>query len=177
MKPVLKSRLKQTKADKNTGKALAQEIERKFLPASEGWRGCAAGTPYLQGYLCAGKGQTVRVRLAGDQAFLTIKGPTQGISRAEFEYPIPEADVRELFLLCPLPLIEKIRYSIEYAGLIWEVDEFFGANRGLVVIEVELDSAEQTFIKPEWVGAEVSGDSRYSNAMLSRRPYSTWEKG
>lgn len=155
---------------------MAQEIERKFLPASEGWRGRAAGTPYLQGYLCASKEQTVRVRLAGDQAFLTIKGPSQGISRAEFEYPIPLADARELFLLCPLPLIEKTRYRIEHAGLIWEVDEFSGANSGLILIEVELAFAEQAFVKPDWVGEEVSADSRYTNAMLSRRPYSTWAK-
>ena len=156
---------------------MAQEIERKFLPAGDGWRGRAAGTPYLQGYLCAIKGQTVRVRLAGDQAFLTIKGPSQGISRAEFEYSIPVADARELFLLCPLPLIEKTRYRIEHAGLIWEVDEFFGANSGLVLIEVELISAEQTVIKPDWVGEDVSSDSRYSNAMLSFQPYTTWRNG
>ena len=155
---------------------MGQEIERKFPPASEAWRGCAAGTPYRQGYLCASKGQTVRVRLAGGQAFLTIKGPAQGISRAEFEYPIPVADARELFLLCPLPLIEKTRYRIAYEGLIWEVDEFSGANSGLVLIEVELASAEQIVAKPDWVGEEVSGDSRYSNAMLSRQPYTAWGK-
>ena len=155
---------------------MAQEIERKFLPANNAWRGQAAGIPYVQGYLCASQGQTVRVRLAGSQAFLTIKGPTQGISRAEFEYPIPEADARELFLLCPLPLIEKNRYCIEHAGLIWEVDEFSGANSGLVLIEVELTCAEQEILKPSWVGEEVSADSRYSNAMLSRHPYNTWKK-
>lgn len=155
---------------------MAQEIERKFLPANEGWRGLAAGTAYLQGYLCASKGQTVRVRLAGEQALLTIKGPTQGISRAEFEYAIPVADARELFLLCPLPPIEKTRYRIKHAGLIWEVDEFFGANSGLVLIEVELASAGQEIIKPGWVGEEVSTDSRYANAMLSLHPYSTWKK-
>lgn len=155
---------------------MAQEIERKFLPASEGWRGLAAGTPYLQGYLCSSKEQTVRVRLAGDQGFLTIKGATRGISRAEFEYAIPEEDAKDLFKLCQAPLIQKTRYCIHHGGLVWEVDEFFGANRGLILIEVELASVEQQLLKPDWAGEEVSGDARYTNAMLSRHPYLSWKK-
>ena len=155
---------------------MGQEIERKFLPASDDWRGLATGTSYRQGYLCANREQTVRVRLAGDTGFITIKGPTQGISRAEFEYPIPVADARELLELCSLPLIEKTRYRIDCAGLVWEVDEFFGENLGLVLIEVELSSPEQRVLLPDWVGEEVSGDARYTNAMLSRYPYASWKK-
>jgi adenylate cyclase len=156
---------------------VAQEIERKYLPAHDGWRGLAPGIMYRQGYLCASPERTVRVRLAGDQAFLTIKGQTQGISRAEFEYVIPLADATALLALCSGPLVEKKRHRIATHGLIWEVDEFYGDNAGLVVIEVELACATQKVVKPDWVGEEVSHDPRYTNAMLSRYPYCSWKKG
>ena len=157
------------------------EIERKFLPASEGWRALAGtGVRYVQGYLMAEKGRTVRVRLVedaeGERGLLTIKGPAgaSAIARAEYEYPIPPADARELLTLCPSALIEKTRYRIPLDGLNWEVDEFHGENAGLVVIEVELAREDQEIVLPDWVGSEVSRDARYKNAMLSRNPYKNW---
>ena len=110
---------------------MAQEIERKFLLKSDGWRGLAEGVTYRQGYLCASKERTVRVRVAGEHGFLTIKGATVGAARAEYEYEIPLADAHALLTtLCPPPLIEKKRYTIVYRGFTWEVDEFFGDNQG-----------------------------------------------
>ncbi len=153
---------------------MAEEIERKFLPAHDGWRGLAEAELYRQGYLCADAEKTVRVRIAGTQGFLTVKGPTRGICRAEFEYAIPTADAEQLLQLCPAPLIEKKRYRICHGALLWEVDEFLGANAGLVLIEVELSRENQALDKPDWVGREVSGEVRYSNAMLSRHPYTRW---
>ena len=151
------------------------EIERKFLVAGEGWRGLAPGELFWQGYLLAEPGRTVRVRLAGDRAFLTIKGATTGISRAEFEYPIPVADARVLLeTLCDRPLIQKTRYTIPWGDLVWEVDEFSGDNQGLILAEVELDRADQAIALPEWVGAEVSEDPRYYNANLVKYPFSQW---
>ena len=106
---------------------MATEIERKFLLVDDGWRGFGQGLPYCQGYLCSGVGRTVRVRTAADQGYLTIKGPTLGFSRSEYEYPIPLGEARELLdSLCMKPLIEKIRYRIDFAGSIWEIDEFKG---------------------------------------------------
>ncbi len=117
----------------------------------------------------------MRVRLAGDRAFLTIKGATTGISRAEFEYPIPVADARVLLeTLCDRPLIQKTRYTIPWGDLVWEVDEFSGDNQGLILAEVELDRADQAIALPEWVGAEVSEDPRYYNANLVKYPFSQW---
>lgn len=153
---------------------MAVEIERKFLPAGDGWRGLAAGTHYVQGYLAAERACTVRVRLAGASAFLTVKGHGEGLARPEFEYPIPATDAAQLLDLCPLPLVEKTRFRIPLNGLVWEVDEFAGNNSGLVLIEVELASPDQPLEKPDWVGEEVSTDPRYSNAMLARHPYRTW---
>ena len=155
------------------------EIERKFLAAGDGWRALASepGARYVQGYLLAEKGRSVRVRLAGETGFLTIKGPAagaRGLARAEYEYPIPGADARELLALCPPTLVEKTRYRIPLNGLIWEVDEFSGENCGLVLIEVELASENQEVTLPDWVGQEVSGDARYKNSMLSRFPYRSW---
>ena len=154
---------------------MAEEIERKFLLATDDWRGLAVGIVYRQGYLCAQPERTVRVRLAGDRGFLTVKGVTQGIARSEYEYEIPAEDARLMLdTLCQQPLIEKKRYTIPYQGFLWEVDEFFGLNQGLVVAEIELAAADQVFERPEWVGREVSGDSRYTNAALCRAPFSTW---
>jgi adenylate cyclase len=151
------------------------EIERKFLVKRDRWNPAIAGTRYCQGYVTSGKGRTVRVRIAGDQGFLTLKGPTRGLSRAEFEYPIPLADAEELLnTLCDRPLIEKIRYKINHAGLLWEVDEFLGENQGLLMAEVELTDAQQSVTLPDWVGQEVSGDRRYFNAYLVRHPFQSW---
>lgn len=127
------------------------------------------------GYLPAEAGCTVRVRLAGETGYLTVKGKTEGLARLEFEYPIPSADAGELLdLLCLKPLIEKKRYRIEHAGHVWEVDEFFEDNAGLVTAEVELDDPEEPVELPPWVGREVSDDYRYRNANLARNPYKNW---
>lgn len=151
------------------------EIERKFLVKSEEWRTLGTGTIYRQGYIATKKGTTVRVRLAGNQGYITIKGASKGISRAEYEYSIPAEDAQEMLdNLCEPPLIEKTRYKIEIAGLIWEVDEFAGKNQGLIVAEVELTDANQTIEIPDWIGQEVSDDARYYNANLAQHPYSEW---
>lgn len=155
---------------------MAQEIERKFLLASEGWRGLAEGIAYRQGYLCAGKERSVRVRIAGDRGFLTIKGATMGAARSEYEYEIPLTDAREMLdTLCPQPQIEKKRYTIPYRGFTWEIDEFFSLNQGLIVAEIELDREDQPFERPDWIGDEVTGDARYYNAMLCISPFSSWK--
>lgn len=128
-----------------------------------------------QGYLSSVPDRVVRVRIEGDNAILTIKGKSSGATRGEWEYPIPLEDA-QVFLdtLCERPLIEKSRYRITYEGMIWEVDEFFGDNAGLVVAEIELAAENQTFVKPEWIGDDVTDDPRYFNANLIRHPYSTW---
>ncbi|RKW14294.1 MAG: CYTH domain-containing protein [Cardiobacterium sp.] len=155
---------------------MAKEIERKFLVIGEAWRALAQGTHYRQGYLNRAKERTVRVRTINDKAFLTIKGLTVGISRAEYEYAIPLADaVQMLDTLAERPLIEKIRYTIPHAGMLWEIDEFLGDNAGLIIAEIELADASQTFAKPAWIGTEVSDDPRYYNANLVRHPYRLWK--
>ena len=150
------------------------EIERKFVPGGDGWR--ALGQPLLlrQGYLSSDPARVVRVRVEGDQAFMTIKGRSVGATRGEWEYPIPLADANELLALCAQPLVEKYRRRIAFGGHVWEVDEFIGANQGLVIAEIELDSEDQHFDKPDWIGAEVTGDARYYNSNLVRHPFSTW---
>lgn len=151
------------------------EIERKFLLQGEAWRGLGQAVLLRQGYLSSARERVVRVRIEGEQAMLTIKGANVGATRGEWEYPIPLADAVELLDgLCEQPLIEKVRHRIEHTGMVWEVDEFLGANAGLVVAEIELASEDQPFDKPDWVGAEVSGDARYYNANLIRHPFSQW---
>ena len=152
---------------------MGKEIERKFLVVDEQWR-AADGTKYRQGYLSTDKERTVRVRIAGNKAMLTIKGITQGASRAEYEYEIPVEDAEELLDLCQRPIIEKWRHEIEHAGMTWEVDEFFGDNQGLVLAEVELDSPDEAFDLPPWVGKEVTDDPRYFNANLVHHPFRNW---
>ncbi|MET3130060.1 adenylate cyclase [Oxalobacteraceae bacterium GrIS 1.11] len=151
------------------------EIERKFLLRGEAWR--SLGQPVLlrQGYLSSQRERVVRVRVEGDQASLTIKGPNVGTSRGEWEYPIPLADAEQLLeRLCEQPLIEKYRRRIAFEGMVWEVDEFLGANAGLLVAEIELSSEDQAFARPDWIGAEVSDDARYFNANLIAHPFSSW---
>lgn len=151
------------------------EIERKFLLQGEAWRGLGQAVLLRQGYLSSVRERVVRVRIEGEQAMLTIKGANVGATRGEWEYPIPLADAAELLDgLCEQPLIEKVRHRIEHAGMVWEVDEFLGANAGLIVAEIELASEDQPFEKPDWIGAEVSGDARYYNANLIRHPFSQW---
>jgi CYTH domain-containing protein len=153
------------------------EIERKFLVKGRAWKDLAPALRCRQGYLCLDRDKTVRVRTMGRLGFLTVKGGGAGIVRYEFEYEIPVADADELLeKFCRRPFIEKDRYRIEYEGLVWEVDEFFGENRGLVVAEVELERADQVISLPAWVGREVSGDPRYFNAALSRQPFRSWKR-
>ena len=153
------------------------EIERKFLLKSDAWREGATGILYRQGYLCTDPERTVRVRIGGDTAILAIKGAGDGVARPEFEYPIPLADATHLLdTLCLKPLVEKYRYLVPFAGLTWEIDEFLGANAGLLLAEVELEQVEQTVPLPPWIGLEVTGDPRYYNAWLARHPFTTWPK-
>ncbi|MBC7923011.1 MAG: CYTH domain-containing protein [Ferruginibacter sp.] len=151
------------------------EIERKFLVKDASWKGEAAGVSYRQGYLSRHRDRTVRVRTAGEQAYLTIKGRSRGAVRSEYEYGIPYGEALELLTeLCEKPLIEKVRYRITYQGVVWEVDEFGGENRGLVVAEVELATEEQAIPLPPWVGAEVTTEAKYYNSSLIRNPYARW---
>lgn len=154
---------------------MSVEIERKFLVRGDGWRALGQGVLLRQGYLSSNPERVVRVRIEGDGAVLTIKGRSVGATRGEWEYPIPVADAQE-FLdgLCERPIIEKTRYRIEFEGMTWEVDEFMGDNAGLVVAEIELATEDQVFVKPEWVGDEVTDDARYFNSNLIRRPYLSW---
>lgn len=158
-----------------------REIERKFLVTSNAWRSHArprGGTPMRQGYIPA-SGCTVRVRIAGRKGFLTIKGRADesGLSRDEFEYPIPLKDAKSMLEhLCHRPLVAKTRYHVRSGGVTWEVDVFEGDNKGLVVAEVELRSETQSIKKPDWVGKEVTRDRRYRNSSLARRPYRMWGK-
>ena len=154
---------------------MAQEIERKFLVAGSSWKDGATGTPIRQGYLSSTKERTLRVRIAGGKAFLTIKGVNRGITRTEFEYPIPVADAETILVaLCERPLIEKTRWVVVFEGFTWEVDEFHGENAGLVVAEVELPTAETQPALPPWVREEVSSDPRYFNANLVKKPFTAW---
>ena len=154
---------------------MVKEIERKFLVASNKWSK-TNGTLYRQGYLSSHPERVVRVRMAGRQAFLTIKGKTEGYSRLEFEYEIPLKDVEVLLTLCEKPLIEKTRYQISYERHTWEIDEFHGVNNGLVLAEIELSSENEYFTRPEWLGKEVTKDTRYYNSNLIVNPYTKWEK-
>ncbi len=152
------------------------EIERKFLVDGEAWRTLGAATLLRQGYLSADPARTVRVRIDGERAFLTIKGKSVGASRGEWEYPIPVAEAAQLLDgLCQQPLVEKVRRRIAVGPHTWEVDEFLGANAGLVVAEIELASEDEAFDKPDWIGREVTGDTRYFNSNLIRHPYSQWK--
>jgi adenylate cyclase len=157
---------------------MGKEIERKFLLANDTWKENAQGYLFRQGYIINRKpGQTVRVRTCNNSGFLTIKGKSTGISRLEFEYPIPLDDANSLLdHLCEQPILEKIRYFVEYKGFTWEIDEFLGDNAGLLVAEIELEAEDQPFPKPHWIGEEVSGDIRYFNSSLIRNPYKYWGK-
>ncbi len=150
---------------------MAAEIERKFLVSENSWDDGTPGIRIAQGYLSLDPDRTVRVRLAGEHAWLTIKGRTVGITRAEFEYPIPAADALALLDLCLPSVIDKTRYVVPFAGHEWEVDVFHGANGGLVIAELELENESVVAELPPWVGAEVSADARYFNASLATHPW------
>ncbi|MGB3615076.1 MAG: CYTH domain-containing protein [Elainellaceae cyanobacterium] len=154
---------------------MGTETERKFLVIGDGWRSSSSAVFYRQGYIPTQNQATVRVRRAGDRAYLTVKGPTVGITRAEYEYEIPCDDADAMLNnLCQHPLIEKHRHTLSSDGVLWEVDEFRGENQGLILAEVELSDLDQQVTLPDWVGEEVSLDPRYFNANLARQPYGSW---
>ena len=154
---------------------MGTEIERKFLVTSDGWRvGATSQTLLRQGYLASDGGITVRVRSDGQRGWLTVKGPSEGCSRAEFEYEVPLEDAKALLELCGTRVVEKTRSRVPVGHQVWEVDEFAGANTGLTTAEIELQSEADKVAVPEWVGLEVTGDRRFDNASLSRCPYGDW---
>jgi adenylate cyclase len=156
---------------------VAQEIEHKYLVKRGAWKPTTQGVLYRQGYLSSVKERVVRVRIAGEKAFLTIKGLTRGVTRLEFEYPIPVADAGTMLdLLCEHPLVEKTRYREDYGGKAWEIDVFHGDNDGLVIAEVEVAGEAETVRLPPWLGAEVSNDPRYFNSNLGLNPFKNWGK-
>jgi adenylate cyclase len=151
------------------------ELERKFLVVNDAWKALADGVRHRQGDISTGTDRTVRIRTVGRRGILTIMGPAGGPGHHEFEYGIPEADATVMLeQLCGQPLLEKTRFTIRIGPLTWEVDEFNGVNRGLIVAEVELASPGQRFERPAWVGEDVSSDPRYFDANLVRHPYTTW---
>jgi adenylate cyclase len=152
---------------------MAIEIERKFLVVGEAWRQ-GEGTAYAQGYLNRDPQRTVRVRVAGGSACLTVKGAARGATRQEFEYEIPAEDAIELLELSDGPVVRKLRRIVPHEGANWEVDEFLGDNAGLVLAEIELESEGQAFARPEWLGREVTGDPRYYNSNLATHPFNCW---
>jgi adenylate cyclase len=157
---------------------MATEIERKFLVVKNDWKKqIERSVEYRQGYIASDANRSVRVRIGGGKAWLTVKGSTRGISRLEFEYAIPLSDAREMLrALCAGPLIEKTRHIVPYAGQRWEIDVFEGDNAGLIVAEVELDDENERVQLPAWVGAEVSTDARFYNSCLAERPFSQWRE-
>ena len=154
------------------------EIERKFLVKGSDFKQQARSSSHIQqGYLCSGKGKTIRVRSRDDKAYLTIKGPSLdgGLSRYEFEKEITLDEAKHLFQLCEPGIIDKRRYLVDYEGHTFEVDEFFGDNEGLVMAEIELNAPDEPFKKPDFIGTEVTGDRRYYNAHLRQNPYKLWK--
>lgn len=183
---------------------MGKEIERKFLVKNDTYKSLAKGTYYRQGYVPTVNGMTVRIRIAGDRGFITMKDHAVGFTRHEFEYPIPVDDAQQMLeLMCAKPQIEKIRYKIPVSSsmfqvssnlqaetisnaetlnlkpetnpLYWEVDEFLGDNAGLVVAEIEVPSEDTVFDIPDWIGEEVTGDKRYYNSHLCNNPYKNWK--
>jgi len=154
-----------------------REIERKFLVNKLLWKKIPKpeGTCISQGYLCADDERTIRVRVAGDRAFLTIKLRLEGITRQEYEYPVPAEEAEELIGSCGRAVVEKVRFRIPSGSQVWEVDEFHGANEGLLMAEIELNDPGEDFDRPEWLEAEVTGDHRYYNSYLAVKPYSAWK--
>jgi len=153
------------------------EIERKFLVNSEAFKKTAKTQErIIQGFLNTHKERTVRVRVRGDAGFITVKGlsNTEGTTRFEWEKEISVSEAQSLLKICEEGIIDKVRYEIPIGNHIFEVDEFFGSNAGLVIAEIELSSENETFTKPEWLGEEVTGDIRYYNSLLSKKPYTGW---
>lgn len=155
---------------------MGKEIERKFLVRDDSWRTQVnASAFYHQGYLANTRACSIRIRVAGEEATLTIKSATPGMSRDEYEYPVPVKQATEMLSkLCEGTAIEKTRHFVHLGELTWEIDVFTGANEGLVLAEIELAAPDQQFDKPHWTGAEVTDDRRYYNAALSEHPYRDW---
>lgn len=160
------------------GKEKFREIERKFLVKGEYKSQAYEALPVLQGYLSSVPERNVRVRLCGEKAWLTIKGPAtdDGLSRFEWEKEIEPEEARQLMALCEPGIIDKTRYRIESGAHTYEVDEFYGDNEGLVVAEIELSEEKEEFNRPDWLGEEVTGDRRYYNSSLIKFPYKKWSK-
>jgi adenylate cyclase len=150
------------------------EIERKFLVTSDAWRGAGTAHAIRQGYLTTSDITTVRIRIDGPRAYITVKGECGGPTRSEYEYEIPLAHADEMLRLCHKPLIEKTRHDIPFEGQLWQVDVFTGDNDGLVLAEAELTHPHQHLVLPPWIGLEVTRDVRYRNSYLARHPFSAW---
>ena len=157
---------------------MAQEIERKFLVRDESYRNLADSSSRIrQGYICSARGRTVRVRIRDGKGYLTIKGPsdTSGISRYEWEHELPLQEAEELMKLCEPGMIDKTRYLVKVGRHTFEVDEFYGENQGLVIAEVELQSEDEVFQRPDFLGEEVTGQVKYYNSFLMKVPYNHWK--
>ena len=156
---------------------MAVEIERKFLVLDHSFKEGVTGKAMMQGYVCSEDHKTVRARISDKSAWLTIKGPTAGFSRSEFEFEIPVDEANALLdSLAPERRVQKTRYCVEHQGHTWEVDVFAGPNAPLILAEIELNSESETFEKPVWLGQEVTEDSRYYNSYLAEHPYSSWKE-
>lgn len=156
---------------------MAIEIERKFRVLNDTFKRYAIPHRIVQGYICSEKDRVVRVRTYDDKAFITIKNATIGFARDEFEYSIPIEDAQKMLDgICQQPIIEKTRYCLTYENHVWEIDEFLGDNKGLIIAEIELEHREETFNIPPFIGEEVTNDSRFYNARLFKEPYKNWNK-
>lgn len=157
---------------------MAQEIERKFLVTGEYKSQAFSKSRIIQGYISSGRGRTVRVRIRDDKGYLTIKGASNasGISRYEWEKEIPLTEAEELMKLCEPGRIDKTRYLVRSGNHVFEIDEFYGENEGLTLAEVELNDEDEAFIKPSFIGEEVTGDVRYYNSHLMSQPYKYWSE-
>lgn len=156
---------------------MAQEIERKFLVKDSRFKELAFSSSRIaQGYICSSRGRTVRVRIRDEKGYLTIKGPAgeNGLSRYEWEKEIPLDEAQELMKLCEPGMIDKTRYLVQSGSHVFEVDEFYGENEGLIVAEVELSSEKESFEKPDFIGEEVTGIAKYYNSFLMKFPYTKW---
>ena len=154
---------------------MPKEIERKFLVKNNEYKRKAKGVLYIQGYIDTKPQKTIRVRIVESKGFLTIKSKKIGIQRDEYQYEIPLEDAVEMMEnLCKKPLIEKIRYEYKFENHVWEIDEFRGENEGLIIAEIELDDEDEVYLKPDWVGEEVTYDTRYNNSSLIKNPYRKW---
>ena len=156
---------------------MALEIERKFLVKDDSYKAMAySASRIAQGYICSSRGRTVRVRIRDEKGYLTIKGPadSEGLGRYEWEKEIPMQEAQELMRLCEPGMIDKTRYLVKSGKHVFEVDEFYGENEGLTVAEVELESADESYEKPDFIGEEVTGDVKYYNSFLMKNPFTRW---